>query len=171
MAEANLSPVIVPEEAENTAAPLFNEQGMVTCSPTQPEPEKDTPEVTLEGTRPVPSATPVSKEGSQDSGITAIEMADVAKRREAAATKPDFATFIKNIQTTGTSADLGDIPITPEVVEGIQVNEQTGEMTGDETLLLNLETMYDMEGFAPKTGEKIPFETASGQFDQATAKN
>ena len=182
MSEANLSPVIVPEEEENTAAPLFDERGMVAGSPTQPEPEKDTAGATLEDTETDASVTSLknlrqkvqqtkTQEALQSGDITAIEMADVAKRREAAATKPDFATFIKNIQTTGTSADLGDIPITPEVVEGIQVNEQTGEITGDETLLLNLETMYDMEGFAPKEGEKIPFETASGKFDHATAKN
>jgi|DEB0MinimDraft_6_1074348.scaffolds.fasta_scaffold01336_5 hypothetical protein len=122
-------------------------------------------------TMAMPSETEVAPPAAKT--VTQIEMEDVAQRKETAATRPSFANWVKNIQTTGTDDMLGDILITPEVVADITVNEQTGELQGDDTLILNLETLYGVSGAAPasKEGPVLPMETAAREFDFAKAQN
>ena len=101
--------------------------------------------------------------------VTKLEAEDVAARKEAAATKPDFKSFIQNIQTSGTPGMLEvggkKIPITSGIANSIKIDEETGQLTGDPKLLLNLQTMYKLSGQAPTTGVVTPYETAAGQFD------
>ena len=107
--------------------------------------------------------------------VRKTEQKDLEARKAAAESKPDFTSFIRNIQTTGKTQTLKvgnrSLPITKGIADTIKIDEQTGELTGDPTFILNLKTFYNLSGKAAADGRGpiIAYETAAGQFDLEAA--
>ena len=105
--------------------------------------------------------------------VPKLEAEDLAARKEAAAAKPDFKSFIEEIQTSGKSKVLEvggkKTAITPNIANNIQIDEDTGELVGDKRFILQLKTLYKLSGAGKATGVMIPYETAAGQFDVEAA--
>ncbi|MGB1651383.1 MAG: hypothetical protein ACPHEP_10165, partial [Acidimicrobiales bacterium] len=90
--------------------------------------------------------------------VREVEQKDVTKKQEASAAAPDFDSWVKNIQTTGTPGRIGDTVITKEILNASSSED-----------MLNLRFNYKFMTPSQDT-PAIPMLTPAGQLDVEALK-